>query len=86
MSPIPAVGVNHVNLHELIYVMHFIPKVLVFSPSTSVFSEMMRTYLDAPNYNRGDQGFINWFFSNHSGIGINPLPVTYNVPPKVKVC
>lgn len=46
---------------------------------------MMDTYLTAPSYNRGDQGFLNWYFSNRTRTGVKSLPPAYNVPPKLKV-
>ncbi|KAK4049297.1 exostoses (multiple)-like 2 [Microbotryomycetes sp. JL201] len=58
--------------------------VLVIKPSTDTHREMMELYLTAPSYNRGDQGFLNWFFANHSSMGVSSLPSAYNVPAKLK--
>ncbi|GAA6004462.1 uncharacterized protein JCM10292_007082 [Rhodotorula paludigena] len=58
--------------------------VLVFKPSQATFNDMMDTYLTAPSYNRGDQGFLNWYFTNHSTTGVTVLGPAYNVPAKLK--
>jgi glycogenin glucosyltransferase len=57
----------------------------VLKPSEATFQDMMDTYLTAPSYNRGDQGFLNWYFSNRTRTGVRSLPPAYNVPPKLKV-
>ncbi|GAA6057011.1 hypothetical protein JCM3770_000119 [Rhodotorula araucariae] len=58
--------------------------VLVFTPSEETFNDMMNTYLTAPSYNRGDQGFLNWYFTNRTTGGVVSLPPAYNVPAKLK--
>lgn len=55
--------------------------VFVAKPSESTFKDMMETYEDAPSYNRGDQGFLNYYF-NHS---THYLPGNYNVMAKFMV-
>ncbi|BGP58302.1 hypothetical protein JCM8202_000936 [Rhodotorula sphaerocarpa] len=58
--------------------------VLVLKPSDATYQDMLDTYLTAPSYNRGDQGFLNWYFSNRTTAGVRSLPPAYNVPPKLK--
>ncbi|GAA5912955.1 hypothetical protein JCM8208_002413 [Rhodotorula glutinis] len=58
--------------------------VLVFKPSKATFNDMMDTYLTAPSYNRGDQGFLNWYFSNRTTTGLGVIGPAYNVPAKLK--
>ena len=45
---------------------------------------MMDTYLTAPSYNRGDQGFLNWYFANRTTTGLGVIGPAYNVPAKLK--
>jgi hypothetical protein len=42
---------------------------------------MMNTYENAPSYNRGDQGFINYYFNQSA----HPLPGNYNLMIKFTV-
>jgi glycogenin glucosyltransferase len=53
----------------------------VLEPSMDTWNKMRNTYLMAPSYNQGDQGFINWFFRNSPKLA---LPVRYNVVCKHK--
>lgn len=59
--------------------------VLILEPSKAVSEDMLDTYLTAPSYNRGDQGFLNWYFGEHNNTGVQSLPPAYNVPAKLKV-
>lgn len=49
--------------------------VFVAEPSNETFNNMMAVYQTAPSYNRGDQGFLNWYFN----ASIHPLPGYYNI-------
>ncbi|KAK4700359.1 hypothetical protein P7C70_g5889, partial [Phenoliferia sp. Uapishka_3] len=58
--------------------------VMVIKPSATIFEDMMENYLEAPSYNRGDQGFLNWYFTNRTQYGIETIKPIYNVPGKLK--
>ncbi|KAI5474379.1 glycosyltransferase family 64 protein [Pseudohyphozyma bogoriensis] len=58
--------------------------VITFKPSKQIFNEMMDIYMTSPSYDSGDQGFVNWYFSHHSGLGIETLDPLFNVPAKLK--
>lgn len=53
----------------------------VLEPSLATWEAMKDSYLAAPSYNQGDQGFINWYFRNASKTA---LPVSYNTVCKHK--
>lgn len=55
---------------------------MVIQPSTDVFERMLETHKGAPSYNKGDQGFINWFF-NFTSAAI--VPTHFNVVAKLNV-
>ncbi|KAI8150441.1 nucleotide-diphospho-sugar transferase [Fennellomyces sp. T-0311] len=50
--------------------------VFVAEPSKAIFEDMMNVYEKAPSYNRGDQGFLNWYFNQTS---MHILPGYYNL-------
>ncbi|KAI9259660.1 nucleotide-diphospho-sugar transferase, partial [Phascolomyces articulosus] len=50
--------------------------VFVAEPSKETFQDIMDVYEKAPSYNRGDQGFLNWYFNQSS---VHVLPVQYNL-------
>ncbi|KAI8371698.1 nucleotide-diphospho-sugar transferase [Radiomyces spectabilis] len=49
--------------------------VFVAEPSKETYDEIMKVYAKAPSYNRGDQGFLNWYFAS----SVHPLPGNYNL-------
>ncbi|KAI8094768.1 nucleotide-diphospho-sugar transferase [Thamnidium elegans] len=49
--------------------------VFVAEPNTDTYHAIMRTYETAPSYNRGDQGFLNYYFNQ----SVNLLPGNYNL-------
>ena len=49
---------------------------MVLEPSTSTYHDMLRVYMRTGSYNRGDQGFLNQFFSG----SILTLSAEYNFP------
>lgn len=53
----------------------------VLEPSIETWNNMRQSYPNAPSYNQGDQGFINWFFRNSIKTA---LPVRYNTVCKHK--
>jgi len=53
----------------------------VLRPSLSTWKEMSSNYLNAPSYNQGDQGFLNWFFRDRPKA---VLPVMYNTVCKAR--
>lgn len=55
--------------------------VFVAEPSERTYKEMLESYEDAPSYNRGDQGFLNYYFNE----SVYYLPGKYNVMPKFMV-
>lgn len=55
--------------------------VFVAEPNTDTYHDIMRTYEKAPSYNRGDQGFLNYYFNQ----SIHPLPGNYNLMVKFTV-
>ena len=56
--------------------------VFVAQPSKEIFQNMLNIYEKAPSYNRGDQGFLNWYFNQSS---IHVLPGYYNLMIKFMV-
>ncbi|KAI7848926.1 nucleotide-diphospho-sugar transferase [Circinella umbellata] len=50
--------------------------VFVAQPSKEIFLDMLDIYEKAPSYNRGDQGFLNWYFNQSS---VHVLPGYYNL-------
>jgi len=58
--------------------------VLLLRPSKDIFKDMLALYPTAPSYNRGDQGFLNWYFTEHRADAVLALPPAYNVPAKYK--
>ncbi|KAG0172384.1 Exostoses (Multiple)-like 3 [Apophysomyces sp. BC1034] len=52
--------------------------VFVAEPSASTFRHMLEVYETAPSYNRGDQGFINWYFRD----AVHSLDGSYNIMAK----
>ncbi|KAJ3036693.1 Exostoses (Multiple)-like 3 [Rhizophlyctis rosea] len=58
--------------------------VFVAEPKKDTYSAMLQSYLTAPSYNRGDQGFLNWFFNHPGGSHPQILPPAYNTPIKAK--
>lgn len=58
---------------------------LLLRPSKDIFKDMLALYPTAPSYNRGDQGFLNWYFTEHRADAVLALPPAYNVPAKYKV-
>ena len=58
---------------------------MVLKPSRQIFLDMLNVYMTAPSYNKGDQGFINWYFYNYTGYSTSQLSPIYNVPAKMKV-
>lgn len=55
--------------------------VFVAEPNEETFKDIMNTYEDAPSYNRGDQGFLNYYFNQ----SVNFLPGYYNLMVKFTV-
>lgn len=53
----------------------------VLEPSLKTWEKMRESYLLAPSYNQGDQGFINWYFRSSPKAA---LPVRYNTVCKHK--
>lgn len=49
--------------------------VFVAEPNTDTYNDIMKTYENAPSYNRGDQGFLNYYFNQSANI----LPGNYNL-------
>ncbi|KAI8367102.1 nucleotide-diphospho-sugar transferase [Blakeslea trispora] len=49
--------------------------VFVAEPKEETFKDIMSTYLNAPSYNQGDQGFLNYYFNKTT----HPLPGNYNI-------
>ncbi|KAG1462734.1 hypothetical protein G6F55_002801 [Rhizopus delemar] len=49
--------------------------VFVAEPNQETFKDIMNTYEDAPSYNKGDQGFLNYYFNQST----HPLPGYYNL-------
>ncbi|CEI98825.1 hypothetical protein RMCBS344292_12925 [Rhizopus microsporus] len=49
--------------------------VFVAEPNEETFKDIMSTYEDAPSYNKGDQGFLNYYFNQ----SVNFLPGYYNL-------
>jgi lipopolysaccharide biosynthesis glycosyltransferase len=59
---------------------HFNSGVMVLRPSEDTFQRMVRSLVSAENYDGGDQGFLNTFFSDwYSGPRTHRLPVGYNL-------
>ncbi|KAJ3044398.1 Exostoses (Multiple)-like 3 [Rhizophlyctis rosea] len=65
--------------------------VFVAEPSNDTYQDMLARYRKAPSYNRGDQGFLNWYFNRRrstdtetKGSPIHVLPPAYNTPIKLK--
>ena len=54
--------------------------VMVLKPSTYTFQAMKDDYLNAPSYNQGDQGFLNWFFEGK----FKEIACSYNTMTKFK--
>ncbi|KAI8644704.1 glycosyl transferase family 64 domain-containing protein [Parasitella parasitica] len=49
--------------------------VFVAEPDAETYKDIMATYESAPSYNKGDQGFLNYYFNKTA----NPLPGNYNL-------
>ncbi|KAI9482863.1 MAG: nucleotide-diphospho-sugar transferase [Benjaminiella poitrasii] len=49
--------------------------VFVAEPNKETYQDIMKTYETAPSYNKGDQGFLNYYFNRSA----NPLPGNYNL-------
>ncbi|CEP13961.1 hypothetical protein [Parasitella parasitica] len=49
--------------------------VFVAEPNAETYKDIMETYENAPSYNKGDQGFLNYYFNKTA----NPLPGNYNL-------
>ncbi|KAI7903857.1 nucleotide-diphospho-sugar transferase [Cokeromyces recurvatus] len=49
--------------------------VFVAEPNKETYRNIMNTYETAPSYNKGDQGFLNYYFNQSA----NPLPGNYNL-------
>ncbi|CAO0791290.1 unnamed protein product [Mucor circinelloides] len=49
--------------------------VFVAEPNAETYKDIMATYEKAPSYNKGDQGFLNYYFNKTA----NPLPGNYNL-------
>ncbi|OBZ91405.1 Glycogenin-1 [Choanephora cucurbitarum] len=49
--------------------------VFVAEPNEETYRDIMATYLNAPSYNRGDQGFLNYYFNQTA----HTLPGNYNL-------
>ncbi|KAI8984011.1 nucleotide-diphospho-sugar transferase [Mycotypha africana] len=49
--------------------------VFVAEPNMDTYTDLMNTYENAPSYNKGDQGFLNYYFNQSA----KPLPGNYNV-------
>ncbi|KAJ3047981.1 Exostoses (Multiple)-like 3 [Rhizophlyctis rosea] len=58
--------------------------VFVAEPSKATYMAMLETYPTAPSYNVGDQGFLNWFFTQPFATQPHTLPPAYNTPVKFK--
>lgn len=55
--------------------------VFVAEPNAETYKDIMATYEKAPSYNKGDQGFLNYYFNKTA----NPLPGNYNLMIKFTV-
>ena len=55
--------------------------VFVAEPSVDTYKDIMSTYENAPSYNKGDQGFLNYYFNQSA----HNLPGNYNVMIKFTV-
>lgn len=55
--------------------------VFVAEPNADTYKDIMATYENAPSYNRGDQGFLNYYFNQSA----NFLPGNYNLMIKFTV-
>ncbi|KAJ3043299.1 Exostoses (Multiple)-like 3 [Rhizophlyctis rosea] len=53
--------------------------VFVAEPNLPVYEEMKATYSTSPSYNRGDQGFLNHYYTQTPNRTFHALPSTYNV-------
>ncbi|CAO3689838.1 unnamed protein product [Rhizopus stolonifer] len=49
--------------------------VFVAEPNKETYEDIMKTYENAPSYNKGDQGFLNFYFNQT----VNFLPGYYNL-------
>ncbi|KAI8088071.1 nucleotide-diphospho-sugar transferase [Gilbertella persicaria] len=49
--------------------------VFVAEPNKGTYKDIMNTYSDAPSYNKGDQGFLNYYFNQTA----HYLPGNYNL-------
>ncbi|KAJ3179199.1 Exostoses (Multiple)-like 3, partial [Irineochytrium annulatum] len=59
--------------------------VFVAKPDENTFKDMLSVYMTAPSYNKGDQGFLNWYFTERRATqSITALPAEYNVPCKMQ--
>lgn len=56
--------------------------VLFIKPSEYHYNRMLQTHATAPSYNKGDQGFINWYRSVAENYHVGFLPGRYNVQAK----
>jgi glycogenin glucosyltransferase len=69
--------------------------VMVLEPSKRTMQAMIESYLDTKSYNKGDQGFLNSFFSRRASssflkadehpdhrtrLSFHPLPAVFNMP------
>lgn len=55
--------------------------VFVAEPNVATYQDIMNTYENTPSYNRGDQGFLNYYFNQSADI----LPGNYNLMIKFTV-
>lgn len=56
--------------------------IFVMKPCEKTFTEMLRTYEGSPPEFRGEEGFLNWFFSNRS---THVISARYNTVIRLKV-
>lgn len=55
--------------------------VFVAEPNIKTYLNMMETYESSPSYNKGDQGFLNYYFNQ----SVHHLPGNYNLMVKFTV-
>ncbi|KAJ3144108.1 Exostoses (Multiple)-like 3 [Irineochytrium annulatum] len=59
--------------------------VFVAEPNATTYADMLSVYPKAPSYNKGDQGFLNYYFTEYlKEKSVHSLPTEYNVPSKLQ--
>lgn len=60
----------------------FNTSLFVFKPNAEVYKRMLDSYQQSPPEHRGEQGFLNWFFSGHQ---TKVISARYNTVVRLKV-